>query len=101
MAFSFTPSADNIFNIGAFDAKTYFSELLRKVQNGAIVNISKNGKQVAVLQGVNTKQNEAAVNAHKRILARAKKLADYRNKNQISAITSAELKELKDAGRKY
>ena len=44
MAFSFTPSADNVFNIGAFDAKTYFSELLRKVQNGAIVNISKNGK---------------------------------------------------------
>lgn len=101
MAFSFTPSANNVFNVGAFDAKTYFSELLRKVQNGATVNISKNGKQVAVLQGVNTKQNEAAFNAHNRILARAKKMSDYRTQNNISAITSAELKELKNAGRKY
>ena len=39
-------------------SKTYFSELLRKVQGGAVVNISKNGKKVAVLQAANNVQNK-------------------------------------------
>ena len=53
------------------------------------------------LQGINTKQNETAIAAHKRILARAEKMSEYRNKNNIFAITPAELKGLKEVGRKY
>ena len=101
MAFALVPNADNVYTIGSFDAKTYFSELLRKVQNGAIFNISKNGKNVAVLRGTKTVQNEAAFSAHERIVARGKKMAEMRKKNGISEMTVQEIKELKDAGRKY
>ena len=101
MAFPMAANAANIYDVGAFDAKTYFSELLRKVQDGAVVNISKNGKQVAVLQGLSKIQNKAAYAAHKRILARAKKMAELREKNGFAAMSAHEIKELKDAGRKY
>ena len=101
MAFSFTPDAFNVYNVGSFDAKTYFAEFLRKVQGGAKINISKNGKKVAVLQGVKTVQNEAAMEAHNRILARSQKFAALRQQNGFEAMSAADIKELKDAGRKY
>lgn len=101
MAFSFTPTAYNVYNIGSFDAKTYFAEFLRKVQGGATVNISKNGKKVAVLQGVKTVQNGAAMEAHKRIVARSQKFAALRQQGGYEVMSAQEIKELKDAGRKY
>ena len=57
MSFSMVAEG-SFFDIGAFDAKTHFSELLRKVQEGAVFNISKNGKPVAVLQGVQNAKNK-------------------------------------------
>ena len=101
MAFSFTPDAFNVYNVGSFDAKTYFAEFLRKVQGGAKINISKNGKKVAVLQGIKTVQNEAAMEAHKRIIARSQKFAALRQQSGCEAMSAADIKELKDAGRKY
>ena len=101
MAFSMAASGNNVFDVGAFDAKTYFSELLRKVQNGAVINISKNGKQVAVLQGKQKIRNENAFNAHQRIMARSAKMAEFRNKYNLEKMTPQNIKELKDAGRKY
>ncbi len=101
MAFSIAMTGNNVFDVGAFDAKTYFAELLRKVQSGAIINISKNGKKVAVLQGVQTVRNEAAFEAHKRILARSQKIQETRKNSGGSSLTANDLKELKDEGRKY
>ena len=92
---------NNVFEVGAFDAKTYFSELLRKVQDGAVFNISKNGKQVAVLQGKKTIQNQQFLQAHTRILERSKKFQKSRESQGTAPITTSELKELKNAGRKY
>lgn len=90
--FNFTPNFSNEYNVGAFDAKTFFSEFLRKVQEGAVINISKNGKKVAVLKGVNKVLNEDALNAHKRIINRRK---------SYSSLSISEIRELKNAGRKY
>ncbi len=101
MDFTMAAGGGNIFDIGAFDAKTYFSELLRKVQGGAIFNISKNGKKIAVLQGAQTARNTQALEAHKRILERSKRLRQIQESGNFEAITRAELKELKNAGRKY
>ena len=101
MAFDFTPDSFNVYNVGSFDAKTYFAELLRKVQGGATINISKNGKQVAVLQGIKTAQNEQVLQAHQRILARSQKLAERQKAARLAPISIQEIKELKDAGRKY
>ena len=101
MAFSFSMTGENTFDVGAFDAKTYFAELLRKVKEGVTINITKNGKAVAVLQGKSTIKNEAAMNAHKRILARAQRMAELRAKEGTASLTASDLKELKNEGRKY
>ena len=37
----------NTISIGSFDAKTHFSELLRKAAEGIVIEITKNGKIVA------------------------------------------------------
>ena len=101
MAFSFSMTGENTFDVGAFDAKTYFAELLRKVQTGAKINITKNGKKVAVLQGAQAVANKAALDAHSRILARSQKMQAQCKKDGYSLLTAKELKELKNEGRKY
>ncbi len=101
MAAALNCVGQNLFEIGAFDAKTYFSELLRRVQAGAVINISKNGKPVAVLQSKQNSQNQAALNAHQRILARSKKFSSMLNTPGAIPVTAQELKELKNDGRKY
>lgn len=101
MAFAMQMTGNNVFDVGAFDAKTYFAELLRKVQGGAIINISKNGKQVAVLQGKQTLHNAAASEAHKRICARSQRFMELRKKEGLAALNASDLKELKNEGRKY
>lgn len=101
MAVAMNSIGNNMFEIGAFEAKTYFSELLRKVQDGAIINISKNGKQVAVLQGKQTVQNSKAMDAHKRIMERSQKFSTMREKSGSAGLTSKDLWELKNEGRKY
>lgn len=35
--------------VGAFEAKTQFSQLLRRVENGETVTITRHGKPVAIL----------------------------------------------------
>ena len=101
MALTMNPAGINTYDVGAFDAKTYFAELLRKVKEGVTINITKNGKAVAVLQGKSAIQNEAAMNAHKRILARAQRMAELRAKEGAAALKASDLKELKNEGRKY
>ena len=92
---------NNTFEIGAFDAKTYFAELLRRVQDGAVINISKNGKQVAVLQSKQNIQNSQALEAHKRILERTERLRKLQLQNGEKTLSADDLKELKNDGRKY
>lgn len=101
MALTMNPAGINTFDVGAFDAKTYFAELLRKVKEGVTINITKNGKAVAVLQAKSTIKNEAAMNAHKRILARAQRMSELRAKEGTASLTASDLKELKNEGRKY
>ena len=99
MALEMNPSGINTYDVGAFDAKTYFAELLRKVKDGITINITKNGKRVAVLQGKSAIQNETAMNAHQRIIARGKRMA--MQQEGTTALTAADLKDLKNEGRKY
>ena len=90
-----------VINVGAFDAKTHFSELLRKVQDGTTVRISKNGKQVAVLQGEKEIQNTAAMEAHRRIMRISSELSFRMEKKGVAPLTASDIKEMKDYGRKY
>ena len=99
MALVMNPAGINTYEVGAFDAKTYFAELLRKVKEGITINITKNGKFVAVLQGKSTIKNEAAMNAHQRILARGQRMTELRGGSK--PLKAADIKELKNEGRKY
>ena len=58
--------------VGAFDAKTHFSELLRKIEKG--ITVTKNGRPVATLTKV-TADTTRARDACRRIEARAKLIA--------------------------
>ena len=44
--------------IGAFEAKTHFSELLVKVSNGESIIITKHGEKVAMLVPIDTSQTK-------------------------------------------
>ena len=99
MALVMNPAGINTYEVGAFDAKTYFAELLRKVKDGITFNITKNGKLVAVLQGKSTIKNEAAMNAHQRILARGQRIA--KSGGVEASLSAADIKDLKNEGRKY
>lgn len=88
------------YDVGSFDAKTYFAELLRMIQNGATVNITKNGKKVAVMESPKTVSNSKALHAHERILNRSKRLNEQAKKNGFEKITIDEINEAKNYGRK-
>jgi antitoxin (DNA-binding transcriptional repressor) of toxin-antitoxin stability system len=49
--------------VGAFEAKTHFSQLLDEVEGGAVVKISRRGKPVAVLKQDDAISKEAASKA--------------------------------------
>lgn len=87
---------NNNYEVGSFDAKTYFSELLRKVQAGLVISITKNGKPVAIMQSPERKKNVQALEAFNKLDAIGSKIA-ARN----SAISISELQRVKDNGRKY
>jgi prevent-host-death family protein len=64
--------------IGAFDAKTHFSELLRRVEAGETITITRHGRAIArlvPLTEVERTQRQAAVDALKRF-ARGRRLGD-------------------------
>ena len=77
-----------IIEVGAFEAKTHFSQLLDEVEGGTIVKISRRGKPVAVLKQDDAVSREAALAALQsiRTLCRHK-------------ITLAEIEALRDRGR--
>ena len=48
----------NVFTVGSFQAKTYFAELLRKVEEGASFVITRNGHDIATIQKPKAVKNE-------------------------------------------
>ena len=60
--------------VGAFEAKTHFSELLERAEGGEEIIITRRGKPVARLMPVKEMHDiDAAKRAYARIRARAKK----------------------------
>lgn len=96
MALSMTQVSQNYYDVGSFDAKTYFAELLRNVAEGKTIRITKNGKPVAIMQSPQRVANSEAFDAVKR-------LREIRNNvvSKSGSITAEEIKQLRDEGRKY
>ena len=101
MALNLAQVGNNEYSVGSFEAKTYFAELLRKVQEGCVINITKNGKNVAVLQNKRSVQNEQALKAWDRIMKKKKKKVEKKKKKGIRLLTIDEITEAKNYGRKY
>ena len=95
------PGSFDPVTVGHMDLIGRAAGMFDSVTVAVMVNISKNGKKVAVLQGIKTVQNEAAMEAHRRIIARSQKFAALLQQNDFEAMSAADIKELKDAGRKY
>lgn len=96
MALDMTQVSNNYYDVGSFDAKTYFAELLRNVAEGKTIRITKNGKPVAIMQSPQKAANLEAIKAVKR-------LREIRNEivQKSGSITVEEIKQLRDEGRKY
>jgi prevent-host-death family protein len=76
--------------VGAFDAKTHFSELLKEVEQGGQVIITKHGRPVAKLlpaQGL-TQEN---------ICLAIQKILDFSKSHTLGNL---DWKELRDEGRR-
>lgn len=100
MSLQAVANQDNSYDVGSFDAKTYFAELLRMIQNGARINITKNGKLVAVMEKPSVKEKSKAQLAHERIIARANKINSRNSAMGLKQITVDEIIEAKNYGRK-
>lgn len=72
------------FSIGSFQAKTYFSELLRKVEEGLVVTITRNGHDVAVMQSPQKKESTQAQKAWQRLMKVSQKISAHNSNNPIS-----------------
>ena len=76
--------------IGAFEAKTHFSDLLARVANGEEITITKHGKAIARLVSADPSENLAPETAFQ-------KLTELRRSNTLGGLS---WKELRDDGRK-
>jgi prevent-host-death family protein len=64
------PLAESVYTeIGAFDAKTRLSEILRKVEQGERFTITKRGRAVADVVPSQLKDRRSAAEAVRRLLA--------------------------------
>ena len=85
------------FSIGSFQAKTYFSELLRKVEEGIVVTITRNGHDVAIMQSPQKKESTQAVKAWERLMKISSKISEQ---NKDEPITLSQIQEWKEEGRR-
>ena len=87
----------NRFSIGSFQAKTYFAELLRKVEEGIVVTITRNGHDVAVMQSPQKKESTQALNAWNRLMKVSSQIS---TQNKNAPITVSHIQQWKNEGRR-
>ena len=76
--------------IGAFEAKTHFSEIIQRVKNGEEYLVTKNGKPMVKILPV--QDTEEIDNAIKRLMQLRERTVNT---------TQKEIKEFVNEGRKY
>jgi len=74
--------------VGAFEAKTHFSQLLNEVEGGAVVKISRRGKPIAVLKQDDAISRENSLKAIQKLRTLCKRKT-----------TLEEITKLRDEGR--
>lgn len=82
MALAMTQVSQNYFDVGSFDAKTYFAEVLRKVAEGNTIRITKNGKPVAIIQSPSKVASTEAMNALEKLKSISYDIAEQSKKRR-------------------
>lgn len=77
--------------VGAFEAKTRFSELLRRVEEGCVVRVFRRNRHVADLVRSDLEPSRGAMEALSRLSVR---------RRARKAMSVAEIRKLRDEGRK-
>jgi len=77
--------------VGAYEAKTHLPELLKRVEKGERITITRHGKPVAVLTPVESVDREKVRQTIEKMLKR-------REGNKLEGVT---IRELIEEGRKY
>jgi prevent-host-death family protein len=74
-----------MMNIGAYEAKTHFSQLLERVENGERITITKHGRPVAILAPPESRRTRpvAEVIAEIRALRKGARLDGLKIKDMI------------------
>ena len=78
--------------VGAFEAKTHLPELLRRVEQGESVTITKHGKPVAMLVPINELASD--------VKSAIKAMREFRDK-QGPELRGISIRELIEQGRRY
>ena len=81
-------------DVGAFEAKTHFSQLLKEVEQGNIVHVTRRGKPIAVISPEGSDREMAVTNTLERIAARRREFHDREH------FTTKHILNLRDHGRK-
>jgi len=84
----------NSLTVGAFEAKTHFSQLLREVEKGNTIHITRRGKAIALILPETASKEESGKAALERIAQRRNNLIKKKK------TTTKEILELRDEGRK-
>ncbi len=80
--------------VGAFEAKTHFSQLLKEVEQGTVIHVTRRGKSVAILSSAEREGGQAAYRALERISLRRESLATR------EILSTDEILALRDVGRR-
>ena len=80
--------------VGAFEAKPHFSQLLKEVEKGNVVHVTRRGKPIALISPEGFGREKAGQNALERI-ANRRKVVGMRKK-----ITTDDILDFRDEGRK-
>ena len=81
-------------DVGAFEAKTHFSQLLKEVEQGNIVHVTRRGKPIAVIRPEEIDREMAVANALERIAVRRQEIHDREH------FTTKHILNLREQGRK-
>ena len=79
--------------VGAFEAKTHFSQLLKEVEEGAVIHVTHRGRAVAVLRSETDARESLPVLA--RIAARRRRVSER------ESLTPEDLVSFRDEGRRF
>ena len=96
-ALNLTAQSLGHYIIGSFQAKTYFAEVLRTVEAGNTVVITRNGHDVAVMQSPARAKSSKASSAWAQLSTIAKEVSEQNSAHKVS---TKDIEEWKLDGRK-